>query len=84
MNGISSFVALAALLLLALAAVGWVARPRQERLAANRLNLVEWAGIVHHGIRVVATWGPRVPYPYRRDVGAARAPHRSAPKSTTR
>lgn len=84
MNDVISFLALAGMSLLTLAAVGWAARPSQERLPTTQLGPAQWAEIVRDGVRVLATWGPRFRYPDRQDTGTAPTPHQPAREHTTR
>ncbi len=74
MNDIVSFLALAGLSVLTLAAVGWASYPRQERLPARELSASDWAGTVRTGVRVVATWGPRLTYQDRVPAAPVRQP----------
>ncbi|MGI8949046.1 MAG: hypothetical protein ACR2FV_13960 [Ornithinimicrobium sp.] len=76
MNDIVSFLALAGLSVLALAAIGAMACPQPERLPVRQLSRADWGDLIRTGVRVVATWGPRDPYADRGDAGATPAPSR--------
>jgi len=62
MNEIISAVALVALSVASLAAIGWYSMPRAERGAPTEVGLHQWVGIVAQGARILGTWGPRLDF----------------------
>jgi hypothetical protein len=62
MSEIISTIALVGLSVASLAALGWFAMPRPERVSPTQVGLRDWAGIAAHGARILGSWGPRLDF----------------------